>query len=126
MIDRTRPRPRACAGTARPAQWAWTDEARRLLAADPVVGLLREAVPAVTAKDVLDLYALRANFGALLIRRVAMLGHEHLGPAAAALAEVGAAARDSDNAGIRETDLRFQDARPATPSQARTPPSTTR
>ncbi|MBP8536751.1 GntR family transcriptional regulator [Streptomyces sp. MK37H] len=32
------------------------------------------AVPAVTAKDVLDLSALRAGLGALLIRRVAMLG----------------------------------------------------
>ncbi|MBT2417773.1 GntR family transcriptional regulator [Streptomyces sp. ISL-22] len=68
------------------------------------------AVPAVAAKDVLDLYALRASLGALLIRRVAMLGPERLGPASAALAEVRAAARARDHLGIREVDLRFQDA----------------
>ncbi|MFE1885080.1 GntR family transcriptional regulator [Streptomyces diastatochromogenes] len=68
------------------------------------------AVPAVTAKDVLDLYALRASLGALLIRRVAMLGPENLAPASAALAEVCSAARDNDHIRIREDDLRFQDA----------------
>ncbi|MFB7715170.1 helix-turn-helix domain-containing protein [Streptomyces sp. NPDC056105] len=66
-------------------------------------------VPAVTAKDVLDLYALRASLGALLIRRVAMLGSEHLAPVSAALAEVRAAARDNDHVRIREVDLWFQD-----------------
>ncbi|MFE6957409.1 helix-turn-helix domain-containing protein [Streptomyces sp. NPDC057696] len=66
-------------------------------------------VPAVTAKDVLDLYALRASLGALLIRRVAMLGSEHLAPVSAALAEVRAAARDHDHVRIREVDLWFQD-----------------
>ncbi|WP_262697917.1 MULTISPECIES: helix-turn-helix domain-containing protein [Streptomyces] len=68
------------------------------------------AVPAVTPKDVLDLYALRASLGALLIRRVAMLGRDHLTPASEALAEVRAAARDGDHVRIREVDLRFQDA----------------
>ncbi|MFI6737738.1 helix-turn-helix domain-containing protein [Nonomuraea sp. NPDC050451] len=85
----------------------------RALAEEGMLDLLpggATAVPAVTAKDVLDLYALRAGLGALLIRRVAMLGREKLAPASAALAEVRAAARDGDNARIRETDLRFQDA----------------
>ncbi|MPY57237.1 helix-turn-helix domain-containing protein [Streptomyces spongiae] len=68
------------------------------------------AVPTVTAKDVLDLYALRASLGALLVRRVAMLGPENLAPASAALAEVRSAARDNDHARIREVDLRYQDA----------------
>ncbi|MEU2288133.1 helix-turn-helix domain-containing protein [Streptomyces sp. NPDC013178] len=81
------------------------------------------AVPAVTAKDVLDLYALRSSLGALLIRRVAMLGPEHLALATAALAEVRAAARDHDPVRIREVDLRFQDALARTadlPQAART------
>ncbi|MDI3389174.1 helix-turn-helix domain-containing protein [Streptomyces sp. B-S-A8] len=68
------------------------------------------AVPAITAKDVLDLYALRASLGALLIRRVAMLGPEQLASPSAALAEVRAAARENDHTRIREDDLRFQDA----------------
>lgn len=68
------------------------------------------AVPAITAKDVLDLYALRASLGALLIRRIAMLGPGNLGQASAALAEVRAAAREKDHARIREVDLWFQDA----------------
>jgi DNA-binding GntR family transcriptional regulator len=68
------------------------------------------AVPAITARDVLDLYALRASLGALLIRRLAMLGPESLAPSSAALAEVRAAARDNDHVRIREVDLRFQDA----------------
>ncbi|MEU1515591.1 helix-turn-helix domain-containing protein [Streptomyces sp. NPDC005811] len=68
------------------------------------------AIPAVTAKDVLDLYALRASLGALLMRRIAMLGRENLAPATAALAEVRAAARDNDPLRIREVDLRYQDA----------------
>ncbi|NUS85546.1 MAG: helix-turn-helix domain-containing protein [Streptomyces sp.] len=68
------------------------------------------AIPTITAKDVLDLYALRASLGALLMRRIAMLGRDNLAPASAALAEVRAAARDNDHARIREVDLRFQDA----------------
>ncbi|MEV0181807.1 helix-turn-helix domain-containing protein [Streptomyces sp. NPDC050625] len=68
------------------------------------------AVPDIAAKDVLDLYALRASLGALLIRRIAMLGRENLAPATAALAEVRAAARDNDHLRIREVDLRYQDA----------------
>lgn len=85
----------------------------RALAEEGMLDLLPSgatAVPAVTAKDVLDLYALRASLGALLIRRVAMLGHEHLGPASAALAEIRAAARDNDHVRSGEADLRFQDA----------------
>ncbi|TLS47752.1 GntR family transcriptional regulator [Streptomyces montanus] len=85
----------------------------RALAEEGMLDLLPSgatAVPAVTAKDVLDLYALRASLGALLIRRVAMLGQENLAPASAALAEVRAAARDNDHARIREVDLRYQDA----------------
>ncbi|MFC9456620.1 helix-turn-helix domain-containing protein [Streptomyces sp. NPDC056983] len=66
-------------------------------------------VPDVTAKDVLDLYALRAGLGALLVRRVAMLGGEQLAPLSAALAEVRAAARGNDHVRIREVDLWFQD-----------------
>ncbi|OLZ74157.1 hypothetical protein AV521_00170 [Streptomyces sp. IMTB 2501] len=80
----------------------------------------------VAAKDVLDLYALRASLGALLMRRIAMLGREHLAPASAALTEVRAAARDHDHVRMREVDLRFQDAlariadcrRPPGPSNA--------
>jgi len=85
----------------------------RALAEEGMLDLLpggATAVPAVTAKDVLDLYALRASLGALLIRRVAMLGREQLAPASAALAEVRAAARDGDHARVREVDLWFQDA----------------
>ncbi|MET8976940.1 helix-turn-helix domain-containing protein [Streptomyces sp. NPDC004539] len=67
-------------------------------------------VPVITAKDVLDLYALRAGLGALLLRRVAMLGRANLAPASAVLAEVRAAARDNDHLRIREVDLRYQDA----------------
>ncbi|MFI6370106.1 helix-turn-helix domain-containing protein [Streptomyces sp. NPDC050546] len=81
------------------------------------------AVPGLTAKDVLDLYALRASLGALLIRRVAMLGPEHLAPVSAALEEVRAAARDKDHARLREVDLWFQDALARTadlPQAART------
>ncbi|MFE7275506.1 helix-turn-helix domain-containing protein [Streptomyces sp. NPDC057623] len=68
------------------------------------------AIPVITAKDVLDLYALRASLGALLMRRIAMLGPDNLSPASAALAEVRAAARDNDHLRIREVDLRYQDA----------------
>ncbi|MFJ9543455.1 helix-turn-helix domain-containing protein [Streptomyces sp. NPDC101225] len=68
------------------------------------------AIPVITAKDVLDLYALRASLGALLMRRVAMFGRENLAPASAALAEVRTAARDNDHLRIREDDLRYQDA----------------
>ncbi|MFJ3669657.1 GntR family transcriptional regulator [Streptomyces sp. NPDC090106] len=68
------------------------------------------AIPAVTAKDVLDLYALRASPGALLMRRVAMLGRDNLAPASAALAKVRAAARADAHRRIREVDLRYQDA----------------
>ncbi|MBC9727278.1 helix-turn-helix domain-containing protein [Streptomyces sp. TRM68367] len=85
----------------------------RSLAEEGMLDLLpggATAVPAVTVKDVLDLYALRASLGALLIRRVAMLGREHLAPASAALAEVLHAARDNDHVRMREVDLRYQDA----------------
>ncbi|MGW0734758.1 helix-turn-helix domain-containing protein [Streptomyces sp. NPDC002851] len=85
----------------------------RALAEEGMLDLLpggATAVPAVTVKDVLDLYALRASLGALLIRRIAMLGREHLAPASAALAEVQAAARDNDHVRMREVDLRYQDA----------------
>ncbi|MFI0821141.1 helix-turn-helix domain-containing protein [Streptomyces sp. NPDC021098] len=85
----------------------------RALAEEGMLDLLpggATAVPAVTAKDVLDLYALRASLGALLIRRVAMLGREPLAVASAALAEVRDAARDGDHVRVREVDLRFQDA----------------
>ncbi|MFI5800957.1 helix-turn-helix domain-containing protein [Streptomyces sp. NPDC051677] len=84
----------------------------RALAEEGMLDLLPSGatvVPTVTAKDVLDLYALRASLGALLIRRVAMLGREQLAPAGAALAQVHAAARDSDNTRISEADLSFQD-----------------
>lgn len=87
--------------------------ALRTLAEEGMLDLLPNggtAIPAVTVKDVLDLYALRASLGALLVRRVAMLGPERLGPVSAALAEVRAASRDSEGARIREDDLRFQDA----------------
>ena len=98
----------------------------RALAEEGMLDLLPSgatAVPAVTAKDVLDLYALRASLGALLIRRVAMLGPDHLAPASAALAEVRDAARDGDHARVREVDLWFQDALARTadlPQAART------
>ncbi|MFE7835434.1 FCD domain-containing protein [Streptomyces sp. NPDC057474] len=85
----------------------------RALAEEGMLDLLpggATAVPAATAKDVLDLYALRASLGALLILRVAMLGPERLAPASAALAEIRAAARDNDHVRSGEVDLRFQDA----------------
>ncbi|MFJ3777509.1 helix-turn-helix domain-containing protein [Streptomyces sp. NPDC090075] len=85
----------------------------RALAEEGMLDLLpggATAIPDITAKDVLDLYALRASLGALLMRRIAMLGRENLAPASAALAEVHAAARDNDHLRIREVDLRYQDA----------------
>lgn len=97
----------------------------RALADEGMLDLLPSgatAIPAITATDVLDLYALRASLGALLIRRVAMLGPEYLASTAAALAEVRAA-RDGDHALMREVDLRFQDALARTadlPQAART------
>ncbi|MFD2686971.1 helix-turn-helix domain-containing protein [Streptomyces phyllanthi] len=85
----------------------------RALAEEGMLDLLpggATAIPAVNTKDVLDLYALRASLGALLMRRIAMLGRGNLAPATAALAEVHAAARANDRLRIREVDLRFQDA----------------
>ncbi|MFM9371911.1 helix-turn-helix domain-containing protein [Streptomyces sp. Da 82-17] len=85
----------------------------RALADEGMLDLLPSgatAMPTVTPKDVLDLYALRASLGALLIRRVAMLGIGQLAPASKALAEVRGAADNGDHIRIREVDLRYQDA----------------
>jgi hypothetical protein len=83
--------PDTCALTASPITSAGAPPGAPVTT-DPVVGLLR------------------ASLGALLVRRVAMLGRERLAPASAALAEVRAAARDGDHARLREVDLWFQDA----------------
>ncbi|MGI5498999.1 helix-turn-helix domain-containing protein [Lentzea sp. CA-135723] len=87
--------------------------ALRALAEEGLLDLLPTGaarIPVVTAQDVLDVYALRASLGALLLRRVAMFGPEVLAPAAAMLDEVRAAAHDRDHHRIRAVDLWFQDA----------------
>lgn len=88
-------------------------EALRVLAEEGMLERLPNrgaAVPDVSATNILDLYAVRASLGALLMRRVAVLGQSRLQPVSAALAEVRAAARDSDDVRIGEADLCFQDA----------------
>ncbi|WP_223838363.1 GntR family transcriptional regulator [Saccharopolyspora pogona] len=88
-------------------------EALRVLAEEGMLERLPNrgaAVPDVSATNILDLYAVRASLGALVMRRVAVLGQAHLQPVNTALAEVRAAARNSDDVRIGEADLCFQDA----------------
>lgn len=88
-------------------------EALRVLAEEGMLELLPNrgaAVPDVTTINILDLYAVRASLGGLLMRRVAMLPSSALRPVSTTLAEVRVVARHGDHARIGEVDLRFQDA----------------
>lgn len=88
-------------------------EALRVLAEEGMLERLPTrgtAVPDATATNILDLYAVRASLGGLLMRRVATLPRSALGPVSTALAEVRVVARHGDHARIGEVDLRFQDA----------------
>ncbi len=68
------------------------------------------AAPHVSADDIIDLYALRASVGGLVMRPIALRPRGELRAVGAALAEVRAVARNNDHAQIGEVDLRFQDA----------------
>lgn len=88
-------------------------EALRVLAEEGMLELLPNrgvAVPHVSADDIVDLYALRASVGGLLVRRIALRPRSELRAVNTALAEVRAVARNNDHAQIGEADLRFQDA----------------
>ncbi|GGI98737.1 hypothetical protein GCM10011581_39900 [Saccharopolyspora subtropica] len=88
-------------------------EALRVLAEEGMLELLPNrgvAVPHVTATNILDLYAVRACLGGLLMRRVAMLPRSALRSVSTALAEVRVVAGHGDHTRIGEADLRFQDA----------------
>ncbi|MFM9371917.1 IS630 family transposase [Streptomyces sp. Da 82-17] len=67
------------------------------------------SVPTVGVTSVLDMYAVRAALGTMVIRRAAMLERSELRPVKAALTEVRDVAR-RDHARIGESDLCFQDA----------------
>lgn len=88
-------------------------EALRVLAEEGMLELLPNrgvAVPPVSAENIIDLYALRASVGGLLMRRIAQHPRSELRAVDAALGEVRAVARNNDHAQIGEADLRFQDA----------------
>ncbi|WP_344679469.1 GntR family transcriptional regulator [Saccharopolyspora taberi] len=88
-------------------------EALRVLAEEGMLERLPNrgaAVPDVTATNVLDLYAVRAYLGGLLMRRTALLPRSALRPVSTALAEVRVVAGHGDHARIGEADLVFQDA----------------
>ncbi|MGI5423828.1 GntR family transcriptional regulator [Streptomyces sp. CA-179760] len=88
-------------------------EALRVLAEEGMLDRLPHrgaAVPQVDVTAVLDLYAVRAALGSVLMRRVAMLHRSELRSVDTALSEVRAAVRRSDLVRIGEADLRFQDA----------------
>ncbi|MFM9455186.1 IS630 family transposase [Streptomyces europaeiscabiei] len=88
-------------------------EALRVLAEEGMLDRLPHrgaAVPQVDVTTVLDLYAVRAALGTVLMRRVAMLHRSELRSVDTALSEVHAAVRRSDLVRIGEADLRFQDA----------------
>ncbi|MCX5336384.1 helix-turn-helix domain-containing protein [Streptomyces sp. NBC_00140] len=88
-------------------------EALRVLAEEGMLDRLPHrgvAAPQVDVTTVLDLYAVRAVLGTVLMRRVAMLNRSELRPVDTALSEVHAAVRRSDPVRIGEADLRFQDA----------------
>ncbi|WP_461144988.1 helix-turn-helix domain-containing protein [Salinifilum aidingensis] len=87
-------------------------EALRVLAEEGMLELLPNrgaAAPHVSAENIIDLYALRASVGSLLMRRIAMRPRSELRPVRTALAQVQSVARDEDRAQIGEADLRFQD-----------------
>ncbi|WP_371573262.1 helix-turn-helix domain-containing protein [Streptomyces sp. NBC_01314] len=88
-------------------------EALRVLAEEGMLDRLTHhgaAVPQVDVTAVLDLYAVRAALGTVLMRRVALLHRSELRSVGTALSEVDAAVRRSDLVRIGEADLRFQDA----------------
>lgn len=88
-------------------------EALRVLAEEGMLERLPNrgaAVPQVSATNVLDLYAVRAYLGGLLMRRIATLPRSALRPVSIALAEVRAVADHGDHPRIGEADLLFQDA----------------
>lgn len=87
-------------------------EALRVLAEEGMLELLPNrgaAVPQVSAINILDLYAVRAYLGGLLMRRIATLPRSALRPVSTALAEVRVVAGHGDHARIGEADLLFQD-----------------
>lgn len=87
-------------------------EALRVLAEEGMLELLPTrgvAVPAVNAENIIDLYALRASVGGVLMRRIAMHPRAELHAVSSALAEVQSVARNNDHSQIGEVDLRFQD-----------------
>lgn len=88
-------------------------EALRVLAEEGMLELLPNrgaAVPQISATNILDLYAVRAYLGGLLMRRVATLPRSALRPVSTALAEVRVVAGHGDHPRIGEADLLFQDA----------------
>lgn len=87
-------------------------EALRVLAEEGMLERLPSrgvAVPHVSAENIIDLYALRASVGGVLMRRIAMHPRSELRAVSATLAEVQAVARNKDHTQIGEVDLRFQD-----------------
>lgn len=87
-------------------------EALRVLAEEGMLEQLPNrgvAVPRVSAENIIDLYALRASVGGLLLRRIAMRPRSELRAVGTALAEVQSVAHNKDHAQIGEADLRFQD-----------------
>ena len=88
-------------------------EALRVLAEEGMLELLPNrgaAVPQISATNILDLYAVRAYLGGLLMRRIATLPRSALRPVSTALAEVRVVAGHGDHPRIGEADLLFQDA----------------
>ncbi|KAA5835190.1 GntR family transcriptional regulator [Saccharopolyspora hirsuta] len=88
-------------------------EALRVLAEEGMLELLPNrgaAVPQISATNILDLYAVRAYLGGLLMRRIATLPRSALRPVSTALAEIRVVARHGDHPRIGEADLLFQDA----------------
>jgi len=88
-------------------------DALRVLAEDGLLELLPNRgamIPRPRMADIMETYATRAVLGSLLVRRVAALDPEVLGPVGAALADVRAAARRDDIRATADADLRFQDA----------------
>lgn len=87
-------------------------EALRLLSADGTVEEVtanRFAVPAVTAKTVMDAYAVRVTLGSLLLRSIIADRHADLTDIRNALDKVEAAVRDPTATEIGDADLNFQD-----------------
>jgi DNA-binding GntR family transcriptional regulator/transposase len=88
-------------------------EALRLLAEDGLVEMMPNrgtTIPMVTAERVMEVYAVRAALGVVLLRRLASLEVESLRPVSEALSDIRRVARQRDHFDIGDADLRFQDA----------------